>query len=922
MTEIRPVEEISFSANDAQLFLLSLWGREGWGELRLICRDRVIVKWFKTPEEVNEAIKWLSRNWPRIRGCNVFYGVLVRDEKPEKGGGKTEHVREACWLFADLDYKQEIPRDKVPQDVLGELESRGVVAREEQGHTVFYARAESTYYKIVVPRPEEVLELAEKLLGKPAYIVRSGYGYHVYWGLDRCIPVEEWRPLQEKLVEVLGADKKSKDPARILRVPGTWNCRFGECVPVEIVHEDIAVLPVEEAKKKLLETQPRPTEAVEEVDEIGAEIKRRDVDGDTIEKIVSIIKEYWRPGYRDALEMGLIGWMYKAGFSKESARRVIERIVEVTNDEERDKRLYEFERQWAKGEKGEELIGKTNIIEVISQQLQEKGLSGDDARDEALRIVTELEQYIAPQKRLLIRTPLETNTYIVNDPVRGIVVLKEKRRDNQVVRKRLYISDWFLERVEVTRAEGGLYIYAVGFRNIRTGETWTWAGDVEEIALALSKIHGVKRANYLKDALSALISEFMRRGMAEVRETAAASGFEYRDRLVFVKDAALSKVLVPDNPDPEKAKRALELLARLREYYSKEKFDAAMNWVGYAPLGYVLKKQYHIKQFYLFLHGFKQTGKTTLARIITSLFPVVTSFEEDIPEEGQSEYRLAWKLSLTSLPIVEDEVEGIRNKRGLIGLLKRAATGLRVRWRGDTKRVYTARAALVMTSNYTEPLEDEALAERLIVIYFGKADHVGNKPKKAREEFKKLYNEYRLVANHLGRVLIDTILESWPEIEEVVHTLNEREDYLALGRMIWKRVCARLGAECPWTETQGIPDQEEETDWRDLVRMYVVEVVREIAARNKEPIASMKISDMLVKYSNDKELPAWMTVKGEELLLWGAPFLRDFEKRLGVAIPNGLKDLAERAGFEYKVRRVAGRNRKVMVVPLAFFDEE
>ncbi len=919
MEEIRSPKDISFAAADAQLFLHDVWAREGWGELRILCGDRVIVKWFKTPDEIDEAIRWLSRNWDKIRHCNIYYGVLVRDEKPEKGGGKTEHVKKACFLFADIDYKEKL--DNVPEEIRARLEEQPVIAVEEQGHTVFYARDQSTYYKISIPEPREVLEKAKKVLGEPLYIVRSGYGYHVYWLLSECLPVEEWRPLQEALVEAMGADKRSRDPARILRVPGTWNCRFGLCVPTQIVHSSMSHVDVVEARDRLLNQarESRGDTGAEEVEEISLE--RRRVDEETIEKIVELVKPYWRPGYRDALEMGLIGWMFKAGFEKESARRVIERIVEVTGDEERDKRLYEFERQWAKGEKGEELIGKTNIIEVIAEQLASQGLSQDDARDEALRIVTELEQYIAPMKRLLIRTPLETGVYIVNDPQRGIVILREKQKDGKVVRRRKYISDWFLKHVEVTRAEGGLFIYKLVFKNIRTGEEWTWSGDVEEIVSAMTKIHGLKQGTRLKDAISALISEFLRRKMAVERTVAAASGFEYRDGLVFVKEAALSKVWVPDKPDPARAREALEALVAMRRHYAASKYDPAILWAAYAPLGYVLKKQYHVKQLYLFLHGFKQTGKTTLARIITSLYPVTTTFEEEIPEEGQSEYRLAWKLSLTTMPVIEDEVEGISNKRGLIGLLKRAATGLRVRWRGDTKRVYVARAALVMTSNYTEPLEDEALADRLIVLYFGQSDYVKNKPRKDREEFKKLYNAYRLSAPHLGRYIIDTVVEMWPEIEARVHTLQDKEDYLALGQRIWARVCEKLGVDCPWTREIGSLEEEEAPDYADLIKMYVHEVLREVSARTKNSLVGVKPSDALRNFYENHELPAWMVVKDNELLLYGKPFLQDFEKRIGVPVNNGLKDLAERSGFKYAVRRIGSKSKKVLVVPLDFLDE-
>jgi len=124
-------------------------------------------------------------------------------------------------------------------------------------------------------------------------------------------------------------------------------------------------------------------------------------------------------------------------------------------------------------------------------------------------------------------------------------------------------------------------------------------------------------------------------------------------------------------------------------------------------------------------------------------------------------------------------VQGISRKPALIGMMKRTATGDTVRWRGDTHHKYHARAPLILTSNYTEVVEDPALAERVISVLFTQNDYVYNKTREEREEFKQLYNEYRSVAPHLGAVVLETIAESWGEIEEKwIHLLQEKEDYI------------------------------------------------------------------------------------------------------------------------------------------------
>jgi len=62
-------------------------------------------------------------------------------------------------------------------------------------------------------------------------LVDSGNGLHVYWLLDEPAAVEDWKPVAEHLkraciVKQLHADHAiTADVARILRVPGTFNCK-------------------------------------------------------------------------------------------------------------------------------------------------------------------------------------------------------------------------------------------------------------------------------------------------------------------------------------------------------------------------------------------------------------------------------------------------------------------------------------------------------------------------------------------------------------------------------------------------------------------------------------------------------------------------------------------------------------------------
>jgi hypothetical protein len=70
-------------------------------------------------------------------------------------------------------------------------------------------------------------------LGRP-WVVDSGGGLHVYWPLAEDAPVAQWKPVAEALKRACKAGgldidmTVTADAARVLRVPGTMNFKYGE----------------------------------------------------------------------------------------------------------------------------------------------------------------------------------------------------------------------------------------------------------------------------------------------------------------------------------------------------------------------------------------------------------------------------------------------------------------------------------------------------------------------------------------------------------------------------------------------------------------------------------------------------------------------------------------------------------------------
>ena len=86
--------------------------------------------------------------------------------------------------------------------------------KDENGH--YFTVAE-------VEKRKEMMRNVIDLLPTPTYVNSTRNGYHIYFACDSVNNEEEWRKVENKLAEIVTiADKAVKDPARLMRLPGSW----------------------------------------------------------------------------------------------------------------------------------------------------------------------------------------------------------------------------------------------------------------------------------------------------------------------------------------------------------------------------------------------------------------------------------------------------------------------------------------------------------------------------------------------------------------------------------------------------------------------------------------------------------------------------------------------------------------------------
>ncbi|AIZ11368.1 hypothetical protein AVU39_gp34 [Sulfolobus monocaudavirus SMV2] len=116
----------------------------------------------------------------------------------------------------------------------------------------------------------------------------------------------------------------------------------------------------------------------------------RDLTDEEILKIMCSIVPIYIEGQRHTVIMYLTGWLYKAGISYRSAKKLVKLICETFNDGECDDRIYTLDRTY--GYRGTQpqkykLKTKSGIYELLVEALKDE--------EKAKRIIRKLENILS-----------------------------------------------------------------------------------------------------------------------------------------------------------------------------------------------------------------------------------------------------------------------------------------------------------------------------------------------------------------------------------------------------------------------------------------------------------------------------------------------------------------------------------------------
>lgn len=163
---------------------------------------------------------------------------------------------------------------------------------------------------------DQILQQYKSMDLKPAYIVNSGHGYHVYLLLKPSKSCKLIKLILNEIAVRTKADLHAKSLAQILRVPGTFNNKRGEHIPVTIVHKgDKCRYDIKDLQTILNISEPKENVTQREISSIDNII----IDRPCVKTIYMGVPE----GQRNFALGRLTKYFKSKGFTKEKTWQII-----------------------------------------------------------------------------------------------------------------------------------------------------------------------------------------------------------------------------------------------------------------------------------------------------------------------------------------------------------------------------------------------------------------------------------------------------------------------------------------------------------------------------------------------------------------------------------------------------------------------
>jgi len=713
-------------------------------------------------------------------------------------------------------------------------------------------------------------------------------------------------------------------------------------IELETLLKEIGYLKEKEIVEEKIERKEASEKTVEKKIEKPRDRLRR-LSSDEKLKIFDLLKEAYKPGYRQFIWLFLSGWGAIAKIDPVDIGEVLKMLYEKTGDSDNIKTrasaivysykkagidLDEYESDFEnlfgvkpyglEKEINEEWIkGRTGIQEILEETLGE---------EKALAVIDELNkifQKASPFKDSIIEIlDYEKQLYAIANLRKLTTVRGRRESDKLVYKERVFIG----APTEVTvyiNPIGGITKYKVRWEtSTRPRSLIIGPALLDEIVDRLKAEGLVTSSRLAYDVMAALMEGFIRRGKALLKEEIEAPGF-------FIVDGKLIATNINvEKPDKEDVKQALEILNELGEKwfsYAQDRFSRIFRWGVISPFIYAYKQMGRWVRW-KYLYGASKTGKTTLGEIAVLYLWGLDEIKHKKPGSSiDTVARLGHVLSQSTFPTLINEPGGVFMKEELVDMIKSGIESTTARgkyYRGNYIEIPSL-SPLLFTSNRTLP-QDDALLRKLDVERFTYGEKIDLEKEKIFEnEMRPRLKKLKALGDFIAWYILNNGLKEDPW-KMAVEVLEEAYKYADIKMPQWL-----------------YPSQDEEyraseeivyEDMREIIRNYFIKKINEEYSKFVGRIIVEKPEGLSYRYEYKDRKEAdlkdrLMIVLQYNLIPW-MMFRQDKEGKIDIIITTGimkeltpligdiggLKSVAELLGWEYKPRysyRIGEKREKV-----------
>lgn len=568
---------------------------------------------------------------------------------------RSESVSKCLFLYVDLDRKEEFKKNKIDK-----IDDLNVVLNELT-----------------------TINLT------PSLIVFTGFGYHVYFKLERMITKEEFERFENALFNYLKenlnlyyleVDEHAKDVARALRLAGTYNTKENTKKYVQIVYTSDKVLSLEQLEliEKLVNSK-EDRELEQKFKQIASTSKESFENA-----LFDSIKEIYVEGQRDFLTMCIAGVFAKCGYSVDDAIEFYERYLKEKDDSKDYKsRIATIKHTFKKHEQGREIKAFSGLKElganmsILNKVVKTEQVQKNEDDSEITFFIEDDRLYARMKDKITkVGAGIKIDALLVDED--------EKKFKVKISFKGIERTDLKLTREEIS--------------------------DFVPIPI------------FSKRLFDEYIDRELRRVEKEKRLLIARRTGWFGNRFLLFNNE-LKDVYVEVNKDilTRFTTNEIDKQIELVRYCLEQANDLAIVYL--VAFSSVLLKPLGLTGYTLLITGARGTGKTTIAKLATNLFYNANrKFTMDATETAFE--RLAY--TFTDLPLFLDELALMKNFDELERIVFKLESGY-TRARSNKSlevKQQELRNVLITTNEFDVNFERQGAERRRLVLNLSERTHL------------------------------------------------------------------------------------------------------------------------------------------------------------------------------------------------------